>query len=243
MDKPTNNPVTRPDSEGIVEVLFRSAADAFLQSILVTVFGSIVIGLAGGIWQQMIPSAPPGFGETLQGGPEASARWHSWTSGFEKHRLLIVFVLILIPTVWAGLAGGRAGGWACEGPTRVGKIRRNLSRQWFRLIVGNAFGAMISAMVILWVQRFSLTSMVVGGLLGWALGAVERLLGSAGQTLGAWMKWYGQNQLKFTFWVLYLAAVCDDLGIPNLKTLGRWLGRRLRKRINSDRSPTPTSTS
>ncbi|HWW01402.1 MAG TPA: hypothetical protein VNZ64_17025 [Candidatus Acidoferrum sp.] len=31
-----------------------------------------------------------------------------------------------------------------------------------------------------------------------------------------------QNQFKFTFWFFYTAAICDDLGLPNFKTLGRY---------------------
>ena len=48
--------------------------------------------------------------------------------------------------------------------------------------------------------------------------------------LGGLIDWYGDNQLKFNFWVFYVAAVCDDLGIPNLKTLARFLWRRYRNR-------------
>ncbi len=41
--------------------------------------------------------------------------------------------------------------------------------------------------------------------------------------------WYGENQFKFDFWFIYFASVCDDLGLPNLKTLARFFWRRLRK--------------
>ncbi|MGO8700201.1 MAG: hypothetical protein ACLQVY_21130 [Limisphaerales bacterium] len=35
------------------------------------------------------------------------------------------------------------------------------------------------------------------------------------------------------FWILYAAGVFDDLGVPNLKTLARWLWRRWRKKQNT----------
>jgi hypothetical protein len=44
--------------------------------------------------------------------------------------------------------------------------------------------------------------------------------------IGGLLDWYGDNQLRFNFWVLYVAAVCDDLGIPNLKTLARFAWSR-----------------
>jgi hypothetical protein len=52
--------------------------------------------------------------------------------------------------------------------------------------------------------------------------------GPGAGSVGRWYWWYGQNQAKFLFWLLYSAAICDDLGLPNYKTLIRWGGRRLR---------------
>jgi hypothetical protein len=48
--------------------------------------------------------------------------------------------------------------------------------------------------------------------------------------VGGMFAWYGDNQIRFNFWILYVAAVCDDLGIPNLKTLARLLWARWQKR-------------
>jgi len=52
--------------------------------------------------------------------------------------------------------------------------------------------------------------------------------------INAWISWYGQNQAKFTFWVLYLAAIADDMGLPNYKTLVRliWLYLNKQQKIN-----------
>jgi hypothetical protein len=56
-----------------------------------------------------------------------------------------------------------------------------------------------------------------------------------------WWSWYDQNQLKFNFWLIYLAAVCDDFGIPNLKSLVRWGWRKWRAK-GSKNSNTQQST-
>jgi hypothetical protein len=52
-----------------------------------------------------------------------------------------------------------------------------------------------------------------------------------------WWNWWSDNQLKFSFWALYIAGICDDLGVPNLKTLARFFWRRWRRlRRHSPRS-------
>jgi len=49
----------------------------------------------------------------------------------------------------------------------------------------------------------------------------------------AWFNWYGDNQLRLNFWVIYLGAICDDFGIPNFKSLARWFWRRVQaNRVN-----------
>jgi len=145
-----------------------------------------------------------------------------------------VFSLIFTATISLRLAqyGKTKEEW--KPGTRLQKIGRRLSEDWFGLIVGNAFGAMISAIVVVWVQKFTLTQLAFNAAGGWAVPAIRELanwlLGETlTQTLGDWLSWYGGNQFRFTFWFLYLACVCDDLGIPNLKTLARRGWRRLRK--------------
>src|SRR5262249_15753681 len=120
--------------------------------------------------------------------------------------------------------------------THAQRIGKHLSENWFGLIVGNAFGALISAMVVVWVQQFSTWYWILHLLLD-SIASSGHTVGTAvfgnngANAIGSWFGWYGENQLKLTFWAFYFAAICDDLGIPNLKTLGRWCWMRLRKHL------------
>src|SRR5204863_3950337 len=82
---------------------------------------------------------------------------------------------------------------------RLRRLGRRFNEEWFGLIVGNAFGALIAASVLTWVQQFSVTRM----LFSWLAGA----LAIAAQTVGAhafgnkvtdvvndWFTWYAGNQ-------------------------------------------------
>jgi hypothetical protein len=71
----------------------------------------------------------------------------------------------------------------------------------------------------------------VGGLLSPMLHAIGKLLPGT-DLLASWGSWYADNQFKFTFWLFYSAAICDGLGVPNYKTLGRMLWQRCVRRWN-----------
>ena len=212
------------------------------KGILAIVFGSIAFGMASGIWEEMAPTPLPGFGGKPKAEAESPAAWSAWTASLSEHRFPIVFGVIFVPTLWVRLARFRGKREEPNGPSRLQRIGTRLSKQWFGLIVGNAFGALISAIGLVWVQQFTFASVFLHWLLESVLahfqGVARHLLGArTGDAIQAWFDWCGDNQLKFTFWFLYLAAICDDLGIPNLKTLGRWLGRRVRNlRKNRRRS-------
>lgn len=155
-----------------------------------------------------------------------------WTP-LTKDHFVIVAAIFFSVSMWNRLRYGPPDE-SC-GPSRRQRIINNLSENWFGMVVGNAFGAMISAMVLVWVQNFSWAQMlwqwVFQDLLSTFQPVAEAILGRG--RLGSfeqWWNWYGDNQFRFTFWFFYVAAICDDLGLPNFKTLGRWLGRRWRKR-------------
>src|SRR6185436_10960123 len=102
-------------------------------------------------------------------------------------------------------------------------------------IVGNAFAALALAIAVYWLERLS----IARGVYGWIVNAIvpslqnlgNHLLGTSRvETISNWLSWYGDNQLKFNFWIFYLAAISDDLGLPNLKSLARVLLRRLRNK-------------
>jgi hypothetical protein len=240
----TSQPPANLTRGKIRDILWDSAVEAFVQAWLILLMGGIALDIVGGLFHDMIPSAPPGL--TGQPGLEAetSSAWH-WQSPFKEHRFAIVFALLFILQAARGLCGRSDLQGQSKTASRLQKIGRRLSEDWFSLIVVNAFGALVGATVLAWTQEFSFTKM----LWGWFLESVlpglhhlaEQILGaSRADAIGRWFSWYGDNQLKLDFWLIYLASVCDDLGIPNLKTLARFIWRRLRNR-NRATPPAPVS--
>ena len=219
----------------VFSIVCESAAEAFVKSILVLIFGSIALGIAGGIWRQMLPSAPPGLGIRPEAEAVPAFARDAWAVSLNQHGLLILFGIIFLPTAGFRLMKRGALVEQSKARSRLQKLRSQLCENWFNLIVGNAFGAFICAVVLTSVQQVDFTKMLLQWVLNSVLSGVQNLAGQvlgpgAGESSQAWLNWYGENQLKFNFWFFYLAAICDDLGIPNLKTLGRWLGRRVRNR-------------
>jgi len=230
---------SRVDGGAIGNVLWSSAVDAFVKTILVLVMGNIALGILGGIFSEMMPSAPPFLSSNPhpETGSNSVSIMHVWWSAAHEHQFVIVYVILFALTagtrVLAVFPG--AGGESSAAETRFQRISGNLSKNWFRLIVGNAFGALISAIVIYFVETFTGTRILVNLLLAATLPATKAiatfLFGSAiVNFVGGVFGWYGDNQIRFNFWILYVAAVCDDLGIPNLKTFARFLWAQWRKR-------------
>jgi hypothetical protein len=245
IEKPPGGPPSQPSLslDRFVGILWESLAESFVNSILVLVFGNTAIGIAGGICKEMMPSRPPGF----EGKPEADSltffHWDSWTASARQHQFGLIFTLVFILTVW-GRLGRHAAREASfrRSSAHINRIRKRISEEWFGLIVSNAFGALISAIVVVYVQQYEFPKLVFRWILGSFTAAIQSLLAflfgahRAG-TLEAWFNWYGENQLQFTFWFFYVAAICDDLGIPNFKSLGRWVRRRIRSRLESGSVP------
>ena len=230
-----------PSLERIPSILWESAVEAFVQAIVITVLGTVAIEIAGSIWHEMTPSAPPLFSHQplaeAQPGVNAPSHWN-FGSSFLQHKFGILFFLLFALKVWSQITGrGLLADPANGSPTHAQQIRRHLAENWFGLIVKNAFGALVSAIVVVWVQQFTAWYWIRHLLLDSALSNIKALLtqifGATGSNaIGSWFSWYGENQLKLTFWAFYIAAICDDLGIPNLKTLGRWCWSRVRKRLD-----------
>jgi hypothetical protein len=239
--KKLKQPKTR-SADGIVAILFECAADAAVRAFLVLLMGSLALNLVGGIWRDMTPSLPPGFAGPLPS--ESASPWPDWFSALRAHRFFIVFAILFVVTAWTRLARQSNGKATTGRATWWQRFGSRLSEEWVGLIVSNAFGALVAVMLLAWMQQFSFSKVLfkwfiesfaapfydsASSVLG--LGLVERIR--------AWLSWYGENQFKFNFWVLYLAAICDDLGIPNLKTLGRRIWRR-RQKTGSKPGATPT---
>ena len=156
-----------------------------------------------------------------------------WTP-LTKNHFLIVAAIFFSVGMWTRFYHGPSDESGAA-QSRRQRIINNVSENWFGMVVGNAFGAMISAFVVVWVQQFSwpqlLWQWIFQDVLSTLRPLAEAILGRGRSgALAQWWNWYGDNQLQFSFWFFYVAAICDDLGLPNFKTLGRWLGRRWRKR-------------
>jgi hypothetical protein len=213
----------------VVEILIESALESAVNAFLVMLMGSIALEIVSGVAKEMTPSSPPGMYWS-----KAAGSANAWSAPLREHSFLICSALFFIPTAYFRLRTAFRPVTEPGPATRLQKIGRRLSEGWFGLVVGNAFGAMISAMVVGWVQQFSITQMVFHWLADGALPYLRAFTSWAlgeplADNIGNWLAWFSQNQLKFTFWFLYLASVCDDLGIPNLKSLARWAWRRSQK--------------
>jgi len=239
-------PSARPvGPAAIYDIVWKSAWTSLVSAFLATILGSIALEIVGGLCKEMSPSLPPGFShqENAEAEPESSIT-HFHLSGFiQQHRFPIIYCVIFFTTAGVRLRDLFRGHVAPGRKSRLGKIARRLSENWFGLIVGNAFGAMVSAMILVWVANFSWILFLIHQVLGAFLPSLADIAGWVfGQRTGAavqsWLHWYGENQLRFTFWILYLGGICDDLGVPNLKSLARWLWRRRRsKRSATDNAP------
>lgn len=232
-------PPVRPTPGTIVNALWSSAIDAFVKTILLLVMGNVALALLGGVFHAMAPSAPPFLAghSGVQTDANSASIVHYWWSLVRNHQFLIVYAIMLLVMLRTRLIGVIPGLPVLIPlpETRLQKVGAQISKNWFRLIIGNAFGALTTAIVVYFVERFTGAQILLGLLLAATLPALTAMatfvVGSpVVNFIGGLFAWYGDNQLKFNFWVLYLAAVSDDLGIPNLKTLAHLLWTRLRSR-------------
>jgi ABC-type Fe3+-siderophore transport system permease subunit len=215
------------------EILWESAWEALILAFLVLAFGSIAFGLVSGVWREMSPSLPPGLTGEPKLEAEGSASALSF-SFFRQNRLGLIFLVL-----FSGIAAGRLLKYSGSEHQRraaaqVGRILRRVSNQWLSLVVINAFLALVGVIIIEFSQQFTLTQLLwntLGDLVRAGLQAIATLFpAGAVSFVEGFVAWYKANHYKFIFWLLYTAAICDDLGLPNYKALGRFLWRRLFKR-------------
>jgi len=159
------------------------------------------------------------------------------SSGFNlssRGRFGLIFAVLFV-----GMAVGRLMRYSRNQERRnaavwLTRVSRRVSAEWFSLVVVNAIIASVMVSVLQITSQFTLTKVLwnlAGTLFEPMIQAVAGFLpdGPVGAIKGL-VNWFNANQLKFSFWLLYSAAICDDLGLPNYKTLGRFLSRRLKKR-------------
>jgi len=214
--------------DAVVNLLCESAGSALLRAIVVQLLGSAALGFLGVIFSRMVPSLPPISSKPLLEAP-AWLPLHRVEVFLVQNSFGVIFALLFI-----AIAGGRLAAYSSHPRHRrvvafILRVHRRISGQWFRLFVRNAIAASISTLVVVAVQRFSWSHLVwtwiaqtAQPLLEWLQRAVP-----GGAMIGPWCAWFNLNQPKFFFWLLYSAAICDDLGLPNYKTLMRLAGRRL----------------
>ena len=151
--------------ERVIAILWESAVESFIRAILVVVCSSIAISIASSIWEEMAPSRPPGFQRQPAAeapAPGAPSAWETW---FVEHRFLIVFGLFFSLSVWFRLLRPKQSPEESKAESHLKHITHHLSENWFHLVVGNAFGALISAVVLVWVQRFTFANLLFHWLL------------------------------------------------------------------------------
>lgn len=238
----------RRTSESPFDAILSSAIDAFVKAILILVMGNVALGILGGIFSEMAPTLPAFLMSGSRESANSSSVLHNWWSSVHEHQFVIIYSILFVALLHIRLARifPQLAGRFTWGGIHLKKISVRLSNDWFHLIVGNAFGALVSAIVLYFVENFTgarlFFNLVLAAILP-AIQAVTNFIFGATVTnfLGGLISWYGDNQLRFNFWFLYVAAVCDDLGIPNLKTLGRLLWSRFR-RANAVLGPADTPT-
>jgi hypothetical protein len=214
------------------DVLWESAWSALVLAFLAQLFGSIVVGMLGWMWDDMMPSLPPGLAPKPQLEVEPSCWNFSW---FQQHRLALLFAAFFLVEALTRLAHHAGSDRQRKAAALILRLRRRASAEWINVIVVNAFGAFVTVLVIQITQQFTWIALVwsvIGGAILSLLHTLTSALPEGGifHGIGALFNWYQENQFKFLFWFLYAAAICDDLGLPNFKSLGRYLWRRWQRR-------------
>jgi hypothetical protein len=221
----------------VTDILCDSALEALILGFLVVIFGSLVFGFLSSVWRDMTPSLPPGFAS----GPKLEAEGPPLTFSFlREYKNALIFLVL-----FCGITAGRLLRYSRSDDQRravawAKRAFRRISNQWFSLIVINAFLTVIAVMIIKFTQQFTLTAFLwhfLGDLITAVIQTFAKLFSTdAVEYSKGLAAWYKVNQPKFLFWLLYTAAICDDLGLPNYKTLGRFLWRRFVKREQPTRA-------
>jgi len=217
-----NQPAPSSARNSAFDDLFEITVDAAIKAFVLVILGNVAVQLVGSVAGRMIPSAPPGFAS----GMEAPSAWIVWWTAIKGIKFYIAFFVLFFLGVRARfIAGEIPTGEQAKGADRWERVRRRFADNWFVSLVGNAFVAMALASVVLAISNFTVWYWFwhwVGGLI-----PLESILGERwANRLQPWWDWYDHNQLKFNFWLIYVGAVADDMGLPNLKSLGRRAWRR-----------------
>jgi len=215
-------------AQSALEIVFDAAVDSLVSAGLVWILGGVALSIAGGFTQGMVPSLPPAFAGQPQLEAGHPAHGFAWWGALRREAFVIFYAIFFLHSLWVGFhghAGSRRG--------RVGRILAKVREDWFSLIVGNAIQAWVAVLLLGIMQNVSYWHWIWQAVSGAILAVFEPIahafLGKSGMSsLSQWISWYGANQAKLNFWIVYLGGAFDDLGVPNFKSLVRWSWRRMR---------------
>lgn len=245
---PANSPPERKPApltfSALLEAVWNCAWETLVLTFLVRIFGSITFGIVSGLWHDMGPSLPP----VLSPKPSPEAGAHFQFGLFHRHGFVLLYSVLFLGKLAGKLLPWSPHSWQRERVAWLKTVFQKIYANWFGLIVGNAFAALGTAIALGIATQFSSTHMLWTLLvqmfspLGHLL--VSPIAGTAFfRAVESTVSWYGDNQFKFLFWALYSTAICDDLGLPNWKSLLRLLWRHLVPRKNPSPSvPVPPPT-
>jgi hypothetical protein len=223
--KPKSNLRTRSEAESGFSHFIDCAISAAVNAFVIVLLGQIALGIVSGVVGRMIPSALPGF----EGGAGYVSKPGVWWNALFSLRFKIIYAAVFLVCLRQKLASASPVPSTNGREPRWQRIGQQFAENWFGSLIGNAFLAMGLAMALAHIPDFSFWK--------WAwrwfvsVTPTPAWLDDGPLTwLNPWLGWYDQNKVKFNFWLIYFAAVCDDFGIPNFKTLARWLWRRWKKR-------------
>jgi len=207
--------------------LFDCLVNAAVNAFAIVLLGKIALGIVSGVAGRMIPSALPGFEASAGSGYVSNAGF--WWDALFTLRFKIFYAIVFLVSLRQQLATASATENARRRGPRWQRIGRRFSENWFGSLIGNAFLAMGLAIALASIPEFSFWKWTWQ----WVANVtpISKWLDDGPLTwLNPWLGWYDHNKVKFNFWLIYFAAVSDDFGIPNFKTLARWLWRRWQRR-------------
>lgn len=216
--------------ESIAAILWECAWNAFIRAFLIQILATVAIDILSDVFREMTPSLPP-IGLKLKAENNPGLFSHVLRPFVARNEFWIIFALLFTATSAARFVPHLRVPKHRRLAAVVVRLNRRIFGHWFKLFVLNAFAAWVSTIIIIAVQQFSWMQIawnVLSSVVQPLFEGMASILPGGG-SLNHWLEWYSQNQAKFLFWLLYSAAICDDLGLPNYKSLLRLSGQRLKR--------------
>ena len=243
MDNETANSPEERRSTGlraIPGVIVGSAFQALWCALIFMIFAEIAFAISTDIFMEMIPSMPPG----VESGPveEGESLDQAPTRGdlkalYKEYKYWFYYSLSFLGLAVINVSGAFKKKPTALLPEPLRKVGVKLWQNWFKILVMNAFGCMIAAIVFVILQNVSFIRILIDIILALLQPVFYRtaslfMNAEAIATAAGFVEWFHDSEVKFAFWAFYLTAVLDDLGLPNIKTLVKQLYRRLKRPSN-----------